>query len=106
MGPSVGYFWGGAGSHTTTGLAIRGGAFLLASMLAPTEDWNDGIYPNPDWDQTGVWVLAIIPIMVSATIDIVRVDDAVAAEESLRLSLTPLINPRHRRLGVAVRLGW
>lgn len=106
VGPSVGYFWGGAGSRTIKGLAIRGGTFLLASILAPTEDWNDGIYPNPDTDRLGVWALAAIPIVVSATIDIVRVHDAVEAEESLRVSLAPLIDPRHRRLGAALQLRW
>ena len=86
VGPATGYWYGHIGKRAVPGLILRSATFTLASALAPTQDYNDGILPNPDLDQLGAWLLATSVIVASATVDIVKVRRTVLARRKLKLS--------------------
>jgi len=106
IGPQCGYWYSGAGRRGVTGLVVRGGAFALAWLAAPTKDFNDGILPNPEWDGFGVWVLATGVIIASDVYDCIAVRRAVCESrrppKTTGLSLIPTIAFRERRVDVVI----
>ena len=73
FGPSWGYFYANKGARGWTGIIIRSSIFMLANVLSPTTDFNDGIFPNPDLDDIGIWALAGRVIIISDIYDIAKV---------------------------------
>lgn len=71
IGPSVGY-WSGDRNRGMTGVLLRSAVFAAAWLLAPTEDFNDGFVPNPNWEGLNVWGPAVITILISDIIDITK----------------------------------
>jgi hypothetical protein len=103
IGPAAGYWYGGQKPRGNTGLAIRGAAFLAASLLAPTTDLDDGVYPNSDLDDIGPWLVAIPVIATSMAVDLLSVR---AYVDGSRIAVTPVVDPKARSAGLALRVTW
>lgn len=113
VGPAIGYLRGGAGRQALPGLLIRAAAFGSAWAIGPTHDFDDGFFPNPEFDVFSssdpvpyVWGAAILAIAISDIVDIIQVPRAVRKAQltgSVHHSrLLPLVDPVHRRLGVTI----
>lgn len=94
-GPALGYFHGGLSRHGATGIALRSAMFAIAWAIAPTDDFNDGIVPNPELEGAGAtaWLLAGLGIAISDAIDIAGVSSRVREHESAAPGVVLEIRP-------------
>lgn len=103
VGPATGYWYAGLHRRGNLGVIVRAITFVAASIVSPTDDLNDGIYPNPDFSEPPWWGAAVVIIAVSIVADLVSVGPLVT-ESNTRV--TPIIDPRAQRAGLALRVAW
>jgi len=109
VGPATGYWHGGAGKHAVRGLVIRGAAFALASIVAPSESSEGGLYPALPSDDDGkkwMWIGATSVIVASAVVDIARAEHAVNHVERHHLSVMPTVGPGGSSVGLTLTTGF
>ena len=88
--PLWSYFYANRAARGWAGIILRSSIFILAIVLSPTTDFNDGILPNPDMDNIGIWTLAGLIIIIYDIYDIAKIKHHF---QKGRFTVTPQINP-------------